>query len=116
MFFRRGLGAPDPWLKPKLWLFTLGALLALLGMALESEPLIGVAGAALAAGLLIRFLPAPQDREEDEPSPRRPRSHESRDEGPAGDRPEGDRPDDDRPDDEGRAASPGDDRSDDDRP
>lgn len=75
MFFRRGLGdTHDRWLTAKLWLFTLGALLALLGMGLESGWLMGAAGLALGAGLLLRFLPSartgPRDREEPSEPPR----------------------------------------------
>ena len=58
MFFRRGLGdAPDPWLTAKLWLFGVGALLALLGMTLANDWLIGAAAVALLAGLVLRFVP-----------------------------------------------------------
>lgn len=57
MFFRRGVSDDDPWLKPKMWLFSAGAILALVGMGTERVWLIGIAGALLAAGVLIRFLP-----------------------------------------------------------
>ena len=56
MFFRRGVADDDPWLRPKLWLFSIGAILALLGMGLESDWLIGAAAVALLAGLALRFL------------------------------------------------------------
>ena len=56
MFFRRGVSA-DGWLQVKLWLFGLGALLALIGMALENDWVIGAAGLVLLAGLAVRFLP-----------------------------------------------------------
>lgn len=56
MFFRRGVADDDPWLGPKLWIFGIGALLALLGMALENDWLIGAAGVVLAAGIGLRFL------------------------------------------------------------
>ena len=63
MFFRRGVG-DDPWLTEKLWLFGLGALLALVGMALENTWLIGAAGLALAAGMALRLVPR-RSREDD---------------------------------------------------
>ena len=64
MFFRRGLdGAPDPWLRVKMWLFGAGAVVALLGMGFEDRRLIALAGLILAAGLLLRFVPHPRERE-----------------------------------------------------
>ncbi|MFO7894967.1 MAG: hypothetical protein R6U63_14740 [Longimicrobiales bacterium] len=56
MFFRRGVGGDDRWLQAKLWIFSIGALLALVGMFLENDWLIGGAGLVLAAGLVLRFL------------------------------------------------------------
>lgn len=55
MFFRRGI-SHDEWLQVKLWLFGTGAILALLGMALHNDWLMGLAGLVLAAGILLRFL------------------------------------------------------------
>jgi hypothetical protein len=43
-------------LVPKLWIFGIGALLALLGMALENDWLIGGAGVVLAVGIVLRFV------------------------------------------------------------
>lgn len=68
MFFRRGVADDDPWLRPKLWLFSTGALLALLGMGLENGLLMGAAAVVLLAGLALRFV-RPQRREEDAPGP-----------------------------------------------
>lgn len=59
MFFRRGVAEDDPWLRPKLWLFSAGALAAVVGMAMENDWLIGGAGVVLGIGVLLRFLPAP---------------------------------------------------------
>lgn len=59
MFFRRGVSDDDPWLDVKLWLFSIGALLALLGMLLERDVLIGAAGVVLATGVVLRFVRRP---------------------------------------------------------
>lgn len=64
MFFRRGLG-DDRWLQAKLWIFTIGALLALLGMGLQNNWLMGLAGLVLAGGVLLRFLGRRQRESED---------------------------------------------------
>ncbi|NIP83236.1 MAG: hypothetical protein GWM90_30020 [Gemmatimonadetes bacterium] len=56
MFFRRDRPGEDPFLGPKLWLFGIGALLALVGMALENDWLIGAAALFLAGGILLRLL------------------------------------------------------------
>lgn len=63
MFFRRGVADNEQWLQAKLWLFSTGALLALLGMLLENDWLIGAAGVVLLAGLLLRFFRRPGDGE-----------------------------------------------------
>lgn len=64
MFFRRGVEA-DRWLQAKMWLFSIGALLALVGMFLENSWVIGVAGLVLVAGFLLRFLPGGEPPEEE---------------------------------------------------
>ena len=61
MFFRRGVGEDDRWLETKLWLFSIGALLALVGMFLENEWVIGAAAIVLLAGFLLRFAPGDGD-------------------------------------------------------
>lgn len=61
MFFRRGVADDDPWLQAKLWIFTAGALLALAGMLLENDWLMGAAGIVLLAGVLLRFVKRPDD-------------------------------------------------------
>lgn len=66
MFFRRGVADDDPWLGPKLWLFSIGAALALLGMGTRTRWLIGLAAVVLAAGVLIRFVPHPGDARRDD--------------------------------------------------
>lgn len=62
MFFRRGVSR-DGWLKVKMWIFSAGALIALVGMGFRNDWLIGLAGLVLAAGVLLRFI----DRDDDEP-------------------------------------------------
>lgn len=46
-----------PWLPWKVRLFLLGAGLAVVGMALESRPLVGIAIGVLVLGFAARFLP-----------------------------------------------------------
>lgn len=60
MFFRRGI-SHDEWLRVKLWLFGAGAILALLGMGLQNNWLMGIAGLVLAAGVLLRFVGGDSD-------------------------------------------------------
>jgi hypothetical protein len=58
MFFRRGTSHhDDPWLTEKLWLFTAGAVTAMVGMLLDTSWLMAVGAFLLACGVLIRFLP-----------------------------------------------------------
>jgi hypothetical protein len=64
VFFRRGVSDDDPWLQAKLWIFTIGALLALLGMILQSDWLVGAAGVVLGAGVLLRFIGRRESGEE----------------------------------------------------
>ena len=66
MFFRRGVSGEDAWLQAKIWLFSIGAMVALLGMGLENDWLIGAAGIILLIGFVLRFF----DRggEEEEPT------------------------------------------------
>lgn len=74
MFFRRGV-SDDGWLQVKVWLFTLGALVALVGMGLRNDWLIGAAGLLLAGGVLLRFVDRDADAHDD-PGGRRPdRTH-----------------------------------------
>ncbi|HUG39005.1 MAG TPA: hypothetical protein VMM12_00885 [Longimicrobiales bacterium] len=68
MFFRRD-ARDDAWLPAKVALFTVGALLAVAGMALGNDWVIGGAALVLAAGIGVRFLPreeAPEEEEEEE--------------------------------------------------
>lgn len=60
MFFRRGV-RDDGHLPTKIALFTVGALIALVGMALRNDWVIGLAGIVLAAGFLLRFIPGGDD-------------------------------------------------------
>lgn len=56
MFFRRGV-RNDEWLSARIALFTAGALLAVVGMVLRNDWVIGAAGLVLAAGIAVRFIP-----------------------------------------------------------
>lgn len=57
MFYRRTAGDPDPWLQEKIWIFTAGAVAAMLGMLLDNQWVLVGAGILLAAGVLLRFVP-----------------------------------------------------------
>lgn len=63
MFFRRGLSDGDGWLNVKLAVFSIGAMLALFGMGFRNNWLMGAAGLVLLAGIALRWLPEPGDRE-----------------------------------------------------
>lgn len=67
MFFRRGGGEEDDRLPEKIAIFTIGALLALVGMILQNDWVVGAAALVLAGGIFIRFAPRrdpPDDRQE----------------------------------------------------
>ena len=69
MFFRRG-DAYDDRLPAKIAIFTVGAVLALVGMILQNDWVVGAAAVVLAAGIFIRFAPRPDVSDEDrEPPP-----------------------------------------------
>lgn len=78
MFFRRGVAEDDRWLEVKMWLFSIGALTALVGMFLENDWVMGVAAIFLLAGFVLRF--AGRSDDEDSADGEAPRSD-------AGDRP-----------------------------
>lgn len=68
MFFRRGVSDSDErWLAARMRIFGVGAVLALLGIGLQNDWLVGAAGLVLAGGILLRFLPG--DGDGDEPPP-----------------------------------------------
>ncbi len=66
MFFRRTT-RDDPRLPAKIALFTVGALVAIIGMILENDWVIAAAAVILLAGIALRFVGRP-DNEEDGPS------------------------------------------------
>lgn len=55
MFFRRGT-SHGQWLQAKIWTFSVGAVVALVGMALQNDWIIGLAALILAAGIALRLL------------------------------------------------------------
>lgn len=55
MFFRRDR-SDDEWLQVKIGIFSVGAVLALLGMGLGHDWLIVAAAVVLASGVVLRFL------------------------------------------------------------
>ena len=61
MFFRRGVARNDRWLEAKMWLFSIGALTALIGMLLENDWVMGAAAIFLLAGFLLRFVAGSDD-------------------------------------------------------
>jgi hypothetical protein len=62
MFFRRGVsGDDDPWVTEKIWVFTVGALVAMVGMLLDNNWLMGAAALLLLAGVVLRFVPRGRD-------------------------------------------------------
>ncbi len=56
LFFRRSDDGA-PWLHARLWLFGIGAAIALAGIALDDDRVIGAAILILAVGFLLRLLP-----------------------------------------------------------
>lgn len=70
MFFRRGVAEDDRWLEAKMWLFSIGALTALVGMLLENDWVMGVATIFLLAGFVLRFAGGSDDEDPDGEAPR----------------------------------------------
>ena len=66
LFADRSRRGPDPYLDWKVRLFLAGAVVALVGMARESSWIVGVAVALLAAGFLLRFVPAADEERDGE--------------------------------------------------
>lgn len=69
MFFRRG-DRYDDRLPAKIAIFTVGALLALVGMILQNDWVVGAAAVVLAAGILIRFASRADTSDDDQEPPR----------------------------------------------
>jgi hypothetical protein len=57
IFLSRKKKGPDPYLEWKVRLFSGGAVLALVGLGLESSLLVGLAILILLVGVGLRFLP-----------------------------------------------------------
>jgi hypothetical protein len=58
LFFRRGVpGGDDAWVTEKIWIFTIGALVAMVGMLLDHRGLMALAALLLLVGVLLRFVP-----------------------------------------------------------
>lgn len=55
MFFRRD-PSDDEWLQVKIGIFTVGAVLALLGMGFANDWLMGAAALLLLGGVALRFV------------------------------------------------------------
>ena len=56
MFFRRGI-RDDRWLGLKIAFFSVGALLAVVGMSFRNDWIVAAAAFVLFAGFLLRFAP-----------------------------------------------------------
>lgn len=54
---------PDPHLELKVGIFFAGAAVALVGIALDSRVVVGLATLILLAGFALRFLPAGGEKE-----------------------------------------------------
>jgi len=65
VFIRRGGSADDPWLNEKLWVFTIGAIVAMLGMLLDNLWVMGGAALILAGGVALRFVPRGDEGQRD---------------------------------------------------
>ena len=63
---RRSDQGPDPHLESKVWIFFIGAALALLGIGMESRWLTGLAILVLAGGVMLRFLSGGESTGEEE--------------------------------------------------
>jgi len=84
IFSSRRKRGPDDNLSLKIRVFFVGALLALVGIGLDSSVLVGLAIVILVAGILFRFLPGVDGEGgggEEEPAdePQRGTSHEDLD-------------------------------------
>lgn len=69
MFFRRRPPTDDRWLRAKIWIFSIGAVLALAGMALEEDRLVAVAAVVLLVGMALRFLDRQEPSDGSTPEP-----------------------------------------------
>jgi hypothetical protein len=67
IFVRRGKTGPDPYLATKVQLFFVAAAVALVGIALESSWLVGVAILLLLVGVAFRIL-TPKSPVDEDPS------------------------------------------------
>ena len=56
IFMDRRSRGPDPWLEWKVRVFFLGAVLALVGMAMGNRLVTGLAIGVLLVGVILRFL------------------------------------------------------------
>ncbi len=61
VFLDRRPRKDDRWLQLKVWSFTVGAVLAVVGMATEIEWLIWTAVGVLVPGFAARFFPQGED-------------------------------------------------------
>ncbi|HSJ15860.1 MAG TPA: hypothetical protein VK939_15745 [Longimicrobiales bacterium] len=64
MFISRERRGPDRWLYYKLALFAVGAVIAVLGVALGNDLLVTIAIGVLFLGLLTRLLPRGEQPED----------------------------------------------------
>lgn len=65
LFMDRTHRGPDPWLKWKVRLFQVGAVLAVIGMVAEENWVVAAGTVVLAVGFSLRFVPHPSRKEEE---------------------------------------------------
>jgi hypothetical protein len=70
VFFRRTQSDDDPWLREKVWIFTAGAVVALVGMLSDTTWVIGLGALILLSGIALRFLPRRERDPSDSDDPR----------------------------------------------
>ena len=72
MFYRRGASPSGTrFLVARLWIFAIGAVLAVVGMVLGNDWIVWLAAAVLVSGVVLRLVASrvSADRDESDPAP-----------------------------------------------